>query len=143
MIPRTFGPALHGFLDIIREGHPHTPVVVISPIVCPPHEHNPGPTLVGSSGFYGRSPDPDEDALDLSRIREIIVDVVRIRAATDHHLTYLDGRELLGVDPDDAALLPDLLHPNQEGMDLMAALFSAALGDLLSGASDAAPPTDF
>ena len=142
MIPRTFGPALHGFLDIIREGHPHTPVVVISPIVCPPHEHNPGPTLVGSSGFYGRSPDPDEDALDLSRIREIIVDVVRIRAATDHHLTYLDGRELLGVDPDDAALLPDLLHPNQEGMDLMAALFSAALGDLLSGASDAAPPTD-
>jgi hypothetical protein len=97
---------------------------------------------VGSSGFYGRSPDPDEDALDLSRIREIIVDVVRIRAATDHHLTYLDGRELLGVDPDDAALLPDLLHPNQEGMDLMAARFSAALGDLLSGASDAATSTD-
>jgi hypothetical protein len=142
MIPRTFGPALHGFLDIVREGHPYTPVVVISPILCPPHEHNPGPTLVGSSGFYGRSPDPDEDALDLSRIRGIIVDVVRIRAATDHHLTYLDGRELLGVDPDDAALLPDLLHPNQEGMDLMAARFSAALGDLLSGASDAATSTD-
>jgi len=139
MIPRTFGPALHGFLDTVREGHPYTPVVVISPILCPPHEHNPGPTLVGSSGFYGRSPDPDEDALDLGRVREIIVDVVRIRAASDHHLTYLDGRELLGVDPEDAALLPDLLHPDQAGMDLMAARFSAALGDLLSGA---APPTD-
>jgi hypothetical protein len=142
MIPRTFGPALHGFLDIVREGHPYTPVVVISPILCPPHEHNPGPTLVGTSGFYGRSPDPDEDALNLSRVREIIVEVVRIRAASDHHLTYLDGRELLGVDPDDAALLPDLLHPNQAGMDLMAARFGEALGDLLSGASDAAPPTD-
>ncbi len=142
MIPRTFGPALHGFLDIVREGHPYTPVVVISPILCPPHEHNPGPTLVGTSGFYGRSPDPDEDALNLSRVREIIVEVVRIRAASDHHLTYLDGRELLGVDPDDAALLPDLLHPNQAGMDLMAARFGEALGDLLSGASDAAPPTN-
>ena len=142
MIPRTFGPALHGFLDIVREGHPYTPVVVISPILCPPHEHNPGPTLVGSSGFYGRSPDPDEDVLDLSRVREIMVDIVRVRAASDHHLTYLDGRELLGVDPDDAALLPDLLHPDQAGMDLMAARFSAALGDLLSRASDAAPPTD-
>jgi len=48
----------------------------------------------------------------------------------------------LGVDPEDAALLPDLLHPDQAGMDLMAARFSAALGDLLSGASVAAPPTD-
>jgi hypothetical protein len=133
MIPRTFGPALHGFLDIIREGHPHTPVVVISPILCPPHERNPGPTLVGSSGFYGRSPDPDEDALDLRRVREIIDDIVRTRATSDVHLTYLDGRELLGVDPGDAAFLPDLLHPDQAGMDLMAARFSAILGDLLSG----------
>jgi lysophospholipase L1-like esterase len=142
MIPRTFGPALHGFLDIIREGHPHTPVVVISPIVCPPHEHNPGPTLVGSSGFYGRSPDPDEDALNLVRVREIIADVVRTRAVSDGHLSYLDGRELLGVDPGDAALLPDLLHPDQAGMNLMAARFSVILGELLSGASDATTPTD-
>jgi hypothetical protein len=133
MIPRTFGPALHGFLDIIREGHPHTPVVVISPILCPPHEHNPGPTLVGSSGFFGRSPDPDEDALDLRRVREIIDEVVRTRATSDGHLSYLDGRELLGAEPGDAAFLPDLLHPDQAGMDLMAARFSAVLGDLLSG----------
>ena len=133
MIPRTFGPALHGFLDIIREGHPHTPVMVISPIICSPHEHNPGPTIVGSSGFYGRSPDPDEDALDLVRVREIIADVVRTRAASEGRLSYLDGRELLGVDPGDAALLPDLLHPDQAGMNLMAARFSVILGELLRG----------
>jgi hypothetical protein len=141
MIPRTFGPALHGFLDIIREGHPHTPVVVISPILCPPHEMNPGPTLVGSSGFYGRNPDPDEDALDLRRVREIIADVVRIRAASDDNLAYLDGHELLGIDPGDAALLPDLLHPDQAGIDLMAARFSAVLGPVLSGTRDASSPT--
>jgi hypothetical protein len=142
MIPRTFGPALHGFLDIIREGHPHTPVVVISPILCPPHEHNPGPTLQGSSGFYGRSPDLDEDALDLRRVRELIDDVVRTRATSDDHLIYLDGRELLGVGPGDAAFLPDLLHPDQAGMDVMAARFSMLLGDLLSGLSGAAKPAD-
>jgi hypothetical protein len=141
MIPRTFGPALHGFLDIIREGHPHTPVVVISPILCPPHEMNPGPTLVSTSGFYGRTPDPDEDALDLLRVREIIAGVVRTRAASDDNLTYLDGLDLLGVDPGDAALLPDSLHPDQAGMDLMAARFSAILGDVLSGKRDASTPT--
>ena len=28
---RAFGPAVHGFLDTIRDGHPHTPLLVISP----------------------------------------------------------------------------------------------------------------
>ncbi len=35
---RTFVPALHGFLDTIREGKPTTPILVISPILCPMHE---------------------------------------------------------------------------------------------------------
>src|SRR5205085_2030551 len=41
---RTYGPALHGFLDTVREGHPDTPFMVISPILCPAHEDAPGPT---------------------------------------------------------------------------------------------------
>lgn len=28
---RAFGPAVHGFLDTIREGHPRTPLLVVSP----------------------------------------------------------------------------------------------------------------
>ena len=38
MRDRTFGPALHGFLDTIREGHPTTPLLVVSPIYCPSAE---------------------------------------------------------------------------------------------------------
>lgn len=35
---RSFGPAVHGFLDTIREGHPTTPLLLVSPIYCPMHE---------------------------------------------------------------------------------------------------------
>jgi hypothetical protein len=41
---RAFGPAVHGFLDTIREGHGNTPLLVVSPILCPIHGHTPGPT---------------------------------------------------------------------------------------------------
>ena len=43
---RAFGPALHGFLDTIREGRPTTPLLVVSPILCPIHEDTPGPGAV-------------------------------------------------------------------------------------------------
>ncbi|WP_233513443.1 SGNH/GDSL hydrolase family protein [Micromonospora craterilacus] len=35
---RAFVPAVHGFLDTIRDGHPSTPLLVVSPIYCPIHE---------------------------------------------------------------------------------------------------------
>jgi hypothetical protein len=35
MRERAFVPAVHGLLDTIRDGHPDTPIVVISPIICP------------------------------------------------------------------------------------------------------------
>lgn len=38
---RAFTPAVHGFLDTIREGHPTTPLLVVSPILCPIHEDTP------------------------------------------------------------------------------------------------------
>ena len=41
---RAFAPAVHGFLDTIREGHPTTPLLVVSPILCPIHEDTPGPS---------------------------------------------------------------------------------------------------
>lgn len=34
MRERTFRPAVHAFLDTIREGHPDTPVLVISAVAC-------------------------------------------------------------------------------------------------------------
>ena len=44
---RAFAPAVHGFLDTIREGHPTTPLLVVSPIYCPIHEDTPGPAALG------------------------------------------------------------------------------------------------
>ncbi|MEU4393272.1 SGNH/GDSL hydrolase family protein [Kribbella sp. NPDC023855] len=43
MRQRAFGPAVHGFLDTIRDGHPDTPLLVVSAIYCPIHEDTPGP----------------------------------------------------------------------------------------------------
>lgn len=43
---RAFLPAVEGFLDTIREGHPTTPLLVVSPIVCPLVEDRPGPTSI-------------------------------------------------------------------------------------------------
>src|SRR6478752_18240 len=40
---RAFGPAVHGFLDTIRDGHPDVPLLVVSPLLCPIHEDTPGP----------------------------------------------------------------------------------------------------
>jgi hypothetical protein len=41
---RAFVPAVHGFLDTIREGHPTTPLLVVSAILCPVQEDTPGPS---------------------------------------------------------------------------------------------------
>ncbi|MFH6780239.1 SGNH/GDSL hydrolase family protein, partial [Clavibacter michiganensis] len=41
MDQRTFVPALHGFLDRVRRGHPDTPIVLASSILWPGSEHVP------------------------------------------------------------------------------------------------------
>ncbi|MEU4220670.1 SGNH/GDSL hydrolase family protein [Actinoplanes sp. NPDC026623] len=43
---RAFVPAVHGFLDTIRDGHPDTPLVLISPLFCAIHEDTPGPGAI-------------------------------------------------------------------------------------------------
>ncbi|QLJ02117.1 lipase [Streptomyces sp. NEAU-sy36] len=118
---RAFGPAVHGFLDTIREGHPDTPLLVVSPILCPIHEDTPGPTAwdlaalgEGRLGFRA-SGDPAETAagkLTLAVVRAELDRIVRERAAEDGLLFHLDGRELYG-EADFAELpLPDGLHPD-------------------------------
>jgi len=123
---RTFRPAVEGFLDRIREGHPRTPILVISAVSCPMLEDATGPTSIAGSRFLvppARHADPG--ALTLQKSREILAAVVQRRMREDPFLTYLDGRDLFG--PDDAGLLPDDLHPNQEGMDLIAEKFTGLL----------------
>ena len=52
MRERIFGSVLHGFLDTVREGKPDAPITVISPIYCPPAEHDPGPTPLAEHGKF-------------------------------------------------------------------------------------------
>jgi hypothetical protein len=118
---RAFGPAVHGFLDTIREGHPTTPLLVVSPILCPIHEDTPGPCAPDFSGLgrgrlkFVAMGDPAERAsgkLTLGVIRDELSRIVKQRAADDPNLHYLDGRDLYG-EADSAELpLPDDLHPD-------------------------------
>ena len=126
---RTFVPAVHGFLDTLREGAPSTPILVISPILCPMHEDTPGPTVTDPvtgerRGTSDAPPDPFQPPLTLRVVREILHDVVASRSAHDPALFYLDGLDLFG--PDDIEELPDGLHPSATGYLRMADRFAAS-----------------
>lgn len=124
---RTFPVALHGFLDTVREGHPDTPLLVVSPILCPAHEDHAGPSD-GSSGTtvaLGSPHTEAQGALTLRQIRAIVEQVVASRrAAGDQQLHYLDGRTLF--DEADLDHLPDGLHPDGVGYVRMGERFAAA-----------------
>ena len=123
---RAFGPAVHGFLDTVRDGHPDTPLLVVSAILCPIHEHTPGPAMpvfdpdTGAVRFRATG-EPAPGKLTLTVIREELARIVKQRAADDPNLHYLDGRELYS-DGDPA--LPDDLHPDAATHRLMGERFA-------------------
>ncbi|SCF25616.1 GDSL-type esterase/lipase family protein [Micromonospora mirobrigensis] len=118
---RAFTPAVHGFLDTIREGHPDTALLVVSPIYCPIHEDTPGPGTFDLSALatgqvrFRATGDPAERAagkLTLGVIRDELARITAQRAAADPNLHHLDGLDLYG-EADFAELpLPDQLHPD-------------------------------
>ena len=102
---RNFLDAAHAMISIIREKHPTTPMLVVSPIWSPPRETT------------GEGP-------SLQRMRQLLQAVAAARVQSgDAAIRYLDGLALFG--PADAALLPDDLHPNTEGYRLMGERFHA------------------
>ena len=99
--PRTFQSAIIGFVRIVREKHPDTPFVVISPIFSPPRENT-----RNAVGFT------------LDEMRQEVAEAVQaMKDQGDSNLHYVNGLELFG--PDLAHLLPDDLHPNAEGYKIM------------------------
>ncbi|WP_457309971.1 GDSL-type esterase/lipase family protein [Sphingomonas sp. UYAg733] len=118
---RAFAPAVHGLLDTIRDGHPDTPLLVVSPILCPIHEDTPGPSAfdltvlaAGQLRFYAAG-DPAERAtgkLTLNIIRDALENIVDQRANDDPAIHYLDGRKLYGAQDFAERPLPDELHPD-------------------------------
>lgn len=133
---RALGPAMHGWLDTIRDGHPRTPIRIISPIHCSIHESVPGPTIpdltalaegrVAFRAAGDRAHEVARGALTLEVVREVLADVVVGR--DDPHLTYVDGLELYGARDEERMPLPDNLHPDSATHRLVGERF-AALGE--------------
>lgn len=116
---RAFAPAVHGFLDTIREGHPSTPLLVVSSILCPIHEGTPGPAAPdlsklseGLLSFVATGDPADRTRLTLRVIRDQLSELTASRAGDDPHLFYLDGRALYGETDFVELPLPDQLHPD-------------------------------
>lgn len=129
MRARTFVPAAHNFLDLIREGHPATPLAVITALACPIHEDATGPTREASPGRAGATPrevPAGDGSLTLRRTRSLLEQVVTARADPALHL--VDGLTLLAVDD---GHLPDDLHSDQVGHDLIATRFGPIARRLL------------
>lgn len=137
---RAFGPAVHGFLDTIRDGHPTTPLLVVSPIYCAIHEDTPGPgafdleALAQGAVKFRATGDPAERAagkLTLNVIREELERVVTERQRTDAQLHYVDGRLLYGEEDSVSHPLPDALHPSAESHPIIGERFIRLAGPVL------------
>jgi lysophospholipase L1-like esterase len=88
------------FLDIVRQGHPETPILVSSPIVRPDAEAM--PNRLGAT---------------LADLRATMEDVVRERIdAGDARMRLVPGRHLVTEDQ-----LADEIHPNDDGQRALAA----------------------
>ncbi len=108
---RTFAPAIIGFVQIVREKHPDTPLAVISPIISPPRE-----TVPNGVGFT------------LEEMREEVAGAVKaMQVHGDRNIHYFNGLDLFG--PEHAHMLPDNLHPSAEGYKIMAENFRRKVAD--------------
>ena len=102
---RTFKAAIIGFVSIVREKHPETPFAVVSPIFSPPRE-----TTRKAVGF------------SLSDMREEVAEAVELlKAHDDANIHYVDGLKIFGAEYTD--MLPDELHPNAKGYEVLAQNF--------------------
>ena len=137
---RAFGPAVHGFLDTIRDGHPDTPLLVVSSIYCPIHETTPGPGMFdldalanGETKFValGKPEETRAGKLILSIIREHLKAIVEQRLSGDANIRYLDGLQLYGPLDNERLPLPDRLHPDAETHRLIGNRFAPVLREII------------
>ena len=99
---RTFRALAIGLIETIREGHPDTPLVVVSPICHPPNE-----ATENAAGM----------TLQLMR-RRLAEACEVLRERGDQHLHYVNGLSVMGAD--DVHLYVDGIHPSAEGYRFLA-----------------------
>ncbi len=102
---RTFRTGIIGFVRIVRERHPETPFIIMSPIYNPPREST--PNAVGMT-------------LEIMR-EDVESAVVALRDHGDENVFYVNGLDIMG--PNEIDLLPDQLHPGPEGYKVMGERF--------------------
>ncbi|MGG6310202.1 SGNH/GDSL hydrolase family protein [Paenibacillus macerans] len=113
--PRTFQPALIGMIDTIRDQHPDTPLLVISPIYATDRETNENPL-----GFT------------LMAMREEIRQTVELfRRRGDGRIYYGNGLDWFGEA--DKERLSDGLHPDAEGYRLLGERFKKRMLSIFNG----------
>jgi lysophospholipase L1-like esterase len=139
MRKRAFAPAVHGFLDTIRDGHPRTPLIVVGPLYCPIHETTPGPGAFDTNALahgtvqFIATGDPADAArsdglgrLNLSYIRDQLAAIVARRRDDDPFINYVDGLTLYGQADEAIHPLPDRLHPDAATHRLIGERFAAS-----------------
>ncbi|MGW7056864.1 GDSL-type esterase/lipase family protein [Streptomyces sp. NPDC054887] len=94
------------FVGLVRQGHPDTPLLVLSPVLRPEAERT-----------------PNELGATLGALRTALEEATRdLAAGGDDRLALLPGLDVLGAEH-----LADGLHPNDAGHALMAGAVAAAL----------------
>ncbi|MEV8534099.1 GDSL-type esterase/lipase family protein [Streptomyces sp. NPDC051211] len=94
------------FLELVRQGHPRTPLLLVSPVLRPDAERT--PNRLGAT---------------LGALRDAMERAVGDRiSGGDEHLALLPGRDLLGPEH-----LADGLHPNDAGHALLGLAVVTAL----------------
>lgn len=110
---RSFGPAVSGFIQTVRDGHPGVPLVVQTPIAYPDAETR-----------------ANEAGLSLTDLRALLVEAVEaLRDSGDDDIHLIDGLTVLGPGEQDS--LADGVHPTADGYELMAARLAPMLATYL------------
>ena len=99
---RTFRAFAIGLIKTIRDGHPATPLAVVSPICHPPREET-----------------PNVVDMTLQIMRQRLAEAVDVlQGYGDQNIHYIDGLDLMG--PDDVHLYIDGIHPSAAGYRFLA-----------------------
>ena len=110
---RTFRALAIGLIQTIRDGHPDTPLAVVSPICHPPNEAT-----------------DNAAGMNLQRMRQRLSEACELlRGHGDNNLHYVDGLSLMGAD--DVGLYIDGIHPSAEGYRFLAAAWAREVGPKL------------
>lgn len=112
---RSWAPAVCGFIETIRDGHPDVPIAVITPLSSPERER--------AANNVG---------LTLEQVRAYTEEAVRVlEGLGDKNLRTVDGLAVVPVS-EAAEVFADGLHPTSAGEHVLAARIGSALRETLS-----------